>query len=251
VTPQHWLRRISRRLTRFAEALEARPSQMDPGRYRDCLLTIRKLRQLHAPVRVCDVGAHKGHWSLMLARLCPSVRHVALLEPQPQLQAELARLAFPERVEVAIVPVAADRAAGTATLHGSTASASLLAPAAAQTRLFPGSIDAASVEVRTEPLDAMYARTGLPWPVLVKIDVQGNELAVLEGAPETLSRATALVVELSFRRLYDGQPPCWELMKFLEEHGYTLVASGYAWTAGAELVQVDGIFKRSSAVAGA
>ena len=41
---------------------------------------------------------------------------------------------------------------------------------------------------------------------LLKIDIQGGEVAVFEGAAEKLSRAVAVVTEVRFYPLYEGEP---------------------------------------------
>jgi hypothetical protein len=63
--------------------------------------------------------------------------------------------------------------------------------------------------------DLAYARDGGFVPAVVKIDVEGNELAALRGATELLRSARpALVVEVHSRALEDG---CIELVR---SHGY-------------------------------
>ena len=58
--------------------------------------------------------------------------------------------------------------------------------------------DAASeLVVRKHKIDTLVATDGLPDPDLIKIDVEGAEAAVLDGAAEVLKRARqALLIEL-------------------------------------------------------
>jgi FkbM family methyltransferase len=49
--------------------------------------------------------------------------------------------------------------------------------------------DAGQLQVRTVALDRMVRDGALPTPDLIKIDVEGGEKRVLEGAQEVLSRA--------------------------------------------------------------
>ena len=137
------------------------------------------------------------------------------------------------------------------TLVGGTASASLYEAAENQHRYFPGSTsqDGESVEVRV--LDEIYAKDGLEYPDLIKMDVQGYELNVLKGARHVLAHAKYLVVELSLREFYKGQPPLWELWQFLEEQQYVMVDHGHelrSCTAPFELLQFDAVFKHKGAV---
>ena len=62
------------------------------------------------------------------------------------------------------------------------------------------------VRVRVETLDGIAATLGLVDPILLKIDVQGYEDQVLAGGRTTCGRAAAIIVEVSFETLYEGQP---------------------------------------------
>ncbi len=55
---------------------------------------------------------------------------------------------------------------------------------------------------------------------LLKIDVQGTELAVFESAPRTLAGTVAIQTELSFVSLYEGQPGFGELDTCLRRMGF-------------------------------
>jgi FkbM family methyltransferase len=57
----------------------------------------------------------------------------------------------------------------------------------------------------------------------LKLDVQGYELHVLEGARHTLPRIHALELELSLVGLYDGQPLFDQLLRFVQEAGFRTV----------------------------
>ena len=236
--------RIGEKFISIAESMEARTSGLGHNAYRDCFFTIRRLIRLHRPVNVCDVGANEGHWSLILSSLCSSIRHITLFEPQPELNQSLQKLTIPG-VKTACFPIALGEFREKGVLHSNTASASLLVPGEAQHRLFPGSIEHVDQRVSVDTLDNIYADNDLPIPDLIKIDVQGGELAVLKGATRLLRQARVVVAEISFQTFYQGQPACWELLRFLQEQNFVLADWGYAWRASAaphEVLQADGIF---------
>lgn len=57
----------------------------------------------------------------------------------------------------------------------------------------------------------------------IKIDTQGSELAILEGARETLLRhVVAVEVEVEFAKLYESQPLFRDVDLFLSNCGFTL-----------------------------
>jgi len=72
-------------------------------------------------------------------------------------------------------------------------------------------------EVLTHRLDDVR---DFPYPDLVKIDVQGAELDVIEGGVETLSRSLVLEVEVEFVPLYGDQPLFGEISTFLRHQGF-------------------------------
>jgi FkbM family methyltransferase len=60
-------------------------------------------------------------------------------------------------------------------------------------------------------------------PSLVKIDVQGAELMVLEGMTGKLAEVDALIVETSTISTVKGGPEVAAVVRFLEDHGFALV----------------------------
>ncbi len=54
----------------------------------------------------------------------------------------------------------------------------------------------------------------------LKIDVQGTEKEVMDGAPNTLDRAVGLQIELGFKALYDGEESYLEILKRLDLLGF-------------------------------
>jgi hypothetical protein len=55
---------------------------------------------------------------------------------------------------------------------------------------------------------------------LLKLDIQGSELMVLQGGRTKLAQAVAVHVEISFVTLYQGQPPFGEIDGELRRQGF-------------------------------
>lgn len=100
------------------------------------------------------------------------------------------------------------------------------------------------LEVGLRTLDSLITTEKLRGPELVKLDVQGFELEVFRGAASVLDNAEVLLVELSFRRLYAGQPLAHEVIAFLAQHGFRIVdVCTYSQRArDAALLQSDFLF---------
>lgn len=82
--------------------------------------------------------------------------------------------------------------------------------------------------------------------VYMKIDTQGYEIKVLEGAENSLSHIDTVQMEMSLVPLYDGELLFNEMCILMGKKGYTLVGieNGFSDPASGQLLQVDGIFHR-------
>ena len=80
----------------------------------------------------------------------------------------------------------------------------------------------------------------------LKLDVQGYELPVIDGAQETLPRIEAIEAELSLVPLYEGQAIYLDIIERLDRAGYGLASlePGYVDAGTGELLQLDAIFVR-------
>jgi len=82
-----------------------------------------------------------------------------------------------------------------------------------------------TITVPVQRLDDYAAATGLEVIDLLKIDTQGYELRVLSGASRLLESGNvrAIVVELNFAPLYEGQVRSHEVVGFLHDRGFRMV----------------------------
>jgi FkbM family methyltransferase len=82
----------------------------------------------------------------------------------------------------------------------------------------------ASIEVPCDSLDGVLRTTDVKDVDFLKLDTQGSELRILEGAENVLSDfcVFGVEVEVEFSPLYRGQPLFAEVDGFLRERGFTL-----------------------------
>ena len=156
-----------------------------------------------------DIGAHDGCYIYFLRRFS---RHVYAYEPIPWLAAELSRK-FAHGVTVKAE--ALSRSEGTSTLHIPMVKGSRVPGCAtisdAAAALYDGSEDV-WVPVRT--LDASFVGdTGF-----IKIDVEGHEESVLDGARETIERCRPNFVIEAVERLAPGS--VHRIAAFFRDRGY-------------------------------
>lgn len=107
-----------------------------------------------------------------------------------------------------------------------------LSPLADQ--LFP---DDKKVKRKTKTLDSVVKELSLPLPDMIKMDIQGAELAALKGAKKTLKNCTDLILELQHMDYNFGAPKAQEVIDYLKTIGFEMVGDGMF--CGSEL-GVDG-----------
>jgi len=132
-----------------------------------------------------DIGANVGFFSLIAAILKPQLAVIAF-EPNPTMYGMLCEnKRINGLANLRLEPLALSSADGEAQLflNGSDMSASLLPDF--QKDLNPA---CRSVTVKTTTLDSYVQRLGLGGSVVMKIDVEGHEKAVLGGAWRTISK---------------------------------------------------------------
>lgn len=83
----------------------------------------------------------------------------------------------------------------------------------------------------------------------LKVDTQGFELNVLNGATEILDRVVAVQVELSWGELYSGQPLANEVIQWLLDHGFQPYGFAHVFRDSKthSLLQMDGFFLKVKA----
>jgi len=101
--------------------------------------------------------------------------------------------------------------------------------------------------VAVHTLDAMFDKlVEKDDRILLKIDAQGYEKAILVGASSSLSSIDAVEVELSLQELYSGQALLPDIIALLAKQGFicTWLERGYVDPRTGDLLQVDGLFER-------
>jgi FkbM family methyltransferase len=128
-------------------------------------------------------------------------------------------------------------------------SSSALRLARGHQRAFPGAREVAVVRVPVRTLDGVLEQETLESPVLLKLDVQGFELRVLRGGRKTLRRVDFVVLEASFRQLYEGEPLYNEVADEMHQLGFRLLRP-VGWLTEprtGEVLQMDALFSRTGA----
>lgn len=100
-----------------------------------------------------------------------------------------------------------------------------------------------SVRVEVTTLDAFAESQGISQVDILKLDVQGAELEVLEGGAKTLQRTKYVIAEVAFQRMYEGGCLVSDVLSFLHDRGKVLRAlSGEVRDSSGRLLQADALF---------
>lgn len=150
-----------------------------------------------------DVGAHIGYYG---AYLGPLVRHVYAFEPDPRNFVGLALNLPPNATHLA---AAVSSASGTLKLD--------------QT-LDSGEISDSGIDVDAVTIDEFVARTADVRPLLMKLDIEGHEMAAMAGMNRTVERFQPVILT---EFAHGGLNTREALAAWLKRYGYT----AYAYTA--------------------
>ena len=196
---------------------------------------------------VLDVGADVGTYARELRRNGYAGRIISV-EPRAgafeKLQANIAGDRQWEARQLAL-----GRERGTATIHISrnTYSSSLLPILPAHLAAEPEAEYIRNEIVQVSTVDALLEECGRgSQRIFLKIDTQGFERAVLEGAKASATKICGLQMELSLQPLYEGETVFSEMLGLLETMGYRLdlVDPGIHDPATGKTLQIDATFFR-------
>ena len=203
---------------------------------------VRLLQQLEASVAL-DVGANRGQWALALRSAGfggPIVSFEPLREPFTAIEArcatdpgwEVHHLALADADGQLEMNVALD-----------SAGSSVLGVSSRMINAIPAMSAVGRETVPSRRLDSIALPGG---PYFLKIDVQGFERWVLDGAAGILAQVPGAELELSFHHLYDGDATIREMLDLMHDRGYELltVIPGILDPTHDLPLQVDGIFVR-------
>jgi len=99
-------------------------------------------------------------------------------------------------------------------------------------------------------LDGLVKRIGFPAPDFIKLDLQGSELACLDGASQCLAHAQAVQLEVSFLPFQMGMPLIAETLEYMRAKGFVCYDILALWNRPLDgaLAQGDFLFLRRESI---
>jgi FkbM family methyltransferase len=200
---------------------------------------------------VIDVGANLGQFGLACRR---EGFHGQILsfEPQPDVFEELEKITSVDSAWKCF-PFALGDTESTVTLHKSafSPSSSLLGIGKLHTDLMPFTKEIAEVQVQVKTLDSVISSLdGVGSKLAVKIDVQGYESQVLEGARQTMEKVVLASVEMNFAPLFEGQSKWTTVAATVLNSGlqFSTLTNISGEPVKKTILWADAVFERESAI---
>lgn len=214
----------------------------------DALQIVSSLRKFEIDL-VLDVGANTGQFASEIRQFGYAGRIVSF-EPLSQAHGELMQSSAGDPLWDAYPRCALGDHDGEVQINiaGNSQSSSILPMLESHRSAAPDSVYQGKETVPIKTLDAVagqYLKDARA--AFLKIDTQGFEWQVLDGARDTLPHIKGILVELSLVPLYEGQHLWREVIDRLEAAGFTLwgFKPGFTDQASGQSLQVDGVFYRN------
>ncbi len=182
-----------------------------------------------------DVGANVGWHTLLMARLVGDAGRVLAVEPNPSVLKRLEYHVLLNRLEqVDIIPCAIADAEGTVEFYGPDANDAGSGDGHVVTAAMKG--QHGIIRVETRRLDTILPATQIERLDLIKIDVEGFEWQVLQGAEQTVAKFRPHIVfefDAAYTARGAGSPDV--IWQFFQRHRYSLYAIGRNWAEEMDL----------------
>lgn len=197
---------------------------------------------------VFDIGANEGQFASEIRKYGYRGKIVSF-EPLSSARKNLLSLASKEKEWEVHEQSAIGDKDGMVEFHiaGNSVSSSVLPMLESHSIAAEGSAYVGSEQVPMVRLDSVSNQYLTPSSnLLIKIDAQGFEWEVLEGATECLKKARGILCELSLAPLYENQILWRDIIDRLEAEGFVLWAlhKGFTDLNTGRSLQMDGIFFR-------
>lgn len=170
-------------------------------------LQTAKSLEVHNINVVFDIGANTGQFATEL-RAYGYTGKIVSFEPLPDAYAQLVKLAAQDVNWIVHERCAVGAEAGSIKINvaGNSVSSSILPMLTSHLDSAPQSKYTHTVEAKIITLDSVYSQYCKDKDIgFLKIDTQGYEWHVLDGASNSLSHCKGLLLELSLVPLYEGQ----------------------------------------------
>jgi FkbM family methyltransferase len=173
---------------------------------------------------ILDVGSNEGQFAEKILSIFPRAE-IHCFEPLPEVFEKL-KLNFRGRSNFRYYNYALSDSSAEMDIYRNeySPSSSLLEMLELHKSNFDFAVKSVSTKIQTRTLDSFFSKPMLN-PVLLKIDVQGYEMQVLQGGELVLQQADVIIIETSFYALYKNQPLFEDIYSHLTIKGFRYVGN--------------------------
>lgn len=202
------------------------------------------------PTTVLDIGIAKGTPELYLA--FPSA-HFLLVEPLKEFEDTMKNILKKYKGEYLLAAAGRENAELEFNVHTNHLSGSSLYKEA-----MGEEADGELRKVKLLKLDDIVVDKNLKGPYLLKVDVQGAELDVLDGCTNILKDTEAVSLEVSLFKFMKNSPDFYEVVDYMKQKGFVAYDIELAWNRPLDnalgqlnmiFVKENGQFRQSHAYA--
>jgi FkbM family methyltransferase len=176
--------------------------------------SLENIRKLGFSPKYClDIGAYEGGWTRDFKKIFPNCK-ILMIEGQTEMESKL--IQTKNQFKDVDYKMALLGSAENVVLFNKYETASSV--------LNETNITNAEVEERQLCLlDKIISTSGAQLtPDFIKIDTQGYELEILKGGEQTLSTATAVLLEVSFIDIYINCPLAADVLSYMNDRGFVV-----------------------------
>lgn len=168
------------------------------------------------PKHIVDIGANHGTWTREVLTHFPDA-YYTLLEPQAWLQDSLQDLLDQnEKIQFHAVGAGATEGSFQFTIVNRDDSCSFR-----YTQKEAAGLGYKQIEIPVVTLNSLLSKMTLPTPDIIKIDAEGLDIEVLQGASDFFGKTEVFMVEAAVgNKEFDNS--LYKIIHFMDENGYRL-----------------------------
>ncbi len=193
---------------------------------------------------IIDIGANTGQFAKDIRKEIPNAKIISF-EPIKDSFAELCQnMADDTNFQAFNVAIGEKNQKTEINRSSYSPSSSLLKMSETHKTLYPHTRGQSFEEIEVKRLDDLTL--DLAGEILIKVDVQGFEDRVIVGGRQTFAKARAIILEISFVELYQGQPSFDTLHEMVKSLGFEYRGSiqSKVEKATGKIIFEDGLFEK-------
>ena len=170
---------------------------------------------------VLDIGANVGFFSLMINKILPDASIYSFEPLKDCYQSLVKNTKNIKRIECFNIAIGSQT--GETIIHRNefSPSSSMLKMSQLHKDVFPDTKIESNEKIQVTSLDSLHNKISWNRNILLKIDVQGFEINVLEGATSSLNNIDVIIIETLFVELYENQTQFNDIYSFLVKHNFS------------------------------